>query len=387
MTARIGLFSTDFARKGPFKDDAISWGGVGEVVYQLATRLNDRGYEIIVFTSSPGGRERTTVDGLTLVDFGTQIPIGKKHISLSMLVSHLSKSVDIVHTHRGLPSGAIAGAVHSHFRDVPHVVTVHGDLHYVSGKPIRNILLRGFERLSPQMLCSAGAVTTVSESFRSSSTYLDAVREETIVVPNGTKTRQIPDMTEELDARERLNLPMEDNIVLFLGTLEPRKHPGTLLSAVPRILDTHPDTQFVFVGGGSLLSELQSRVADQNFRDRVMFKGFVSESEKNKYYLASDVFCLPSADEANPLAPLEAAAHGLPLVLGDIPVFNEVFGDAATLVEPSSHEAIKTSISELLGAPERRTRMSERSWAVAEKYSWEEMVNGYESVYKAVLSS
>jgi len=386
VTLQVGLFSTDFAWKGPFADDATTWGGVGEVVYQLATRLAGRGHDIVVVTSSPGESERTTADGVTLLDYGTQLPVGNKHVSVSMLASYLSESFDLIHTHRGLPSGALAGGAHAWLRDTPHVLTVHGDLHYMSGTPIRNGLLRAFERLSPRLLTSADAVTTVSESFRSASPYLEGVRADTLVITNGAEPREPTDPSAVRAARERLGLPEDNDVVLFLSTLEPRKHPGTLLNAVPGVLDDHPETTFVFAGGGDRLSKFRTKVAERGLGNRVTFERFVPEAEKESYYRAADAYCLPSEAESCGLAPLEAAAHGLPLVLGDIPVFEELFGDAATLVQPGSPAAIEAAVSGLLGDPERRTRMSDRSRAVAERHSWEEMVDGYESVYRDVLS-
>ena len=46
------------------------------------------------------------------------------------------------------------------------------------------------------------------------------------------------------------------------------------------------------------------------------------------YYAAADIFLLPSAGGGFPLSALEAAASGLPLVLGLSPVTQELFGDA-----------------------------------------------------------
>lgn len=122
------------------------------------------------------------------------------------------------------------------------------------------------------------------------------------VIPNGVDP--IPDVPSPKEARRRLDLPAEDRIVLFLGRLEPVKRPLSLLELAG------DGTTVVYAGTGSLADRI-AEAADE--RPGVRYLGRVSEADKHRLYAAADLFSLPSRSEGQPVAILEALAHGTPV--------------------------------------------------------------------------
>jgi 1,2-diacylglycerol-3-alpha-glucose alpha-1,2-galactosyltransferase len=127
--------------------------------------------------------------------------------------------------------------------------------------------------------------------------------------------------------RKNLKLDQKKFTVVGNGQIQPRKRFETFLAVAERL----PDLQFVWVGGipfGRL-------GADSEHLTKLMHKppknvritGVVPLAEARDYMRASDIMFNPSAQETFGLAIIEAAASGLPIVVRDIPDYDETFGD------------------------------------------------------------
>ncbi|MFC4585805.1 glycosyltransferase [Sphaerisporangium corydalis] len=120
----------------------------------------------------------------------------------------------------------------------------------------------------------------------------------------------------------------ERPVVLGVGQLQPRKGVEEFISCARAL----PGMNFVWVGGMQfgMLSDARHDVAHlrANAPENVTFTGLVPRDEVFQYCAAADVFFLPSRHETFGLATLEAATAGLPLVLTDLPCYQEWLKDA-----------------------------------------------------------
>ncbi|MCX6223527.1 MAG: glycosyltransferase family 4 protein [Bacteroidia bacterium] len=121
--------------------------------------------------------------------------------------------------------------------------------------------------------------------------------------------------------RARLGLKESDFVVLGVGQLEGRKGVEDFLDIAAAI----PEAKFVWVGGrpfGPLtegLIRINNRIAQAS--QQIFFPGMFELADMPLVYAASDVFIFPSYQENCPMAPLEAAACGLPVVFRDLPEY------------------------------------------------------------------
>lgn len=143
------------------------------------------------------------------------------------------------------------------------------------------------------------ALVTVNEIF--AGTLSEAYEVDVEVIPNGVDP--VPAVDPET-ARDRLELPVDATVVLFLGRLSEAKDPLSLLEI------DRPGTLLVYAGTGALADRVRA-AADR--RDDVRYLGYVSESTKHDLLAAADLFALPSRSEGQPIAILEALAHGTPV--------------------------------------------------------------------------
>jgi glycosyltransferase-like protein len=153
--------------------------------------------------------------------------------------------------------------------------------------------------------------------------------------------------------------------LLTVGGIEPRKGSLELLEAYALLGD--PDLQLVIAGGETLFdyrsyrTGWDKRAAELGVAPVVL--GPVDDVELPSLVAGAEVFAFRSVKEGFGLAPMEALAAGVPLVVSDLPVFREIFRDAASYATGPADLA-----RQLRAAP--RTNRSARGRALAATYSW-----------------
>ncbi len=134
-------------------------------------------------------------------------------------------------------------------------------------------------------------------------------------------------------------LPQYDDAkptILFLGRLVPRKGCRVLLDAVAEITretDGLP-LRVIICGDGPLRPVLERFVQDSKLQDIVEFAGFISETDKPRYYASADISVFPSSGgESFGIVLLEAMASGRAAVLaGDNPGYRSVLASRPELL-------------------------------------------------------
>jgi len=249
---------------------------------------------------------------------------------------------------------------------LPVVVKCHGsDLNRVPGDRAARLQLE-------QLLPRATKVVCVSERLVRAAEALGVPREKIAVVYNGVDRRRFPVM-DRVEARRRLGLPTDNEMVVYVGHLAEHKGTLDLLAAIPKLADLRPGVTVAFVGDGPLMKEVTALAEHGNpARGMAMAVGRVRHDEVPQWMAAADVFCLPSWDEGMPNVVREAHAVGRRVVatrVGGLPeaVHREELGrlvpakDPAALAQALSAElAVARSLS-----PEEISR-------IAVVPSWEE---------------
>lgn len=117
------------------------------------------------------------------------------------------------------------------------------------------------------------------------------------------------------EIRTAFGIPHGACVFLFVGKLEPKKHPGDLLAAVSLLPDELRTRSHVLVAGdGELRNACETLARDRNLA--VTFAGFLNQTQLPDAYAAADVLVLPSdAGETWGLVVNEAMASGLPAVV------------------------------------------------------------------------
>ncbi|GAA1217495.1 glycosyltransferase family 4 protein [Kitasatospora nipponensis] len=180
------------------------------------------------------------------------------------------------------------------------------------------------------------------------------------------------------DVRAQLGLQGK-RVILCVARLVPRKGQDTLIKALPLIQRTVPEAVLVLVGQGSHEPRLR-KLAQRHGNGSVVFVGGKKHAETPPYYAAADVFAMPCRTrkagleaEGLGIVFLEAAASGLPVVVGDSGGAPDTVLDGRTghVVDGTDPAAVARALTATLLDPQV-ARMGEagRAW-VRDSWSWD----------------
>jgi glycosyltransferase involved in cell wall biosynthesis len=173
-----------------------------------------------------------------------------------------------------------------------------------------------------------------------------------------------------------------DEYILCVGRIEPRKNQLTLAHAAKTLGRT-----VVFIGHTEDPSYCTLVRETAGEYGRFIPRIDPGDPLLKSAFAGASVFCLPSWAEGAPLAALEAAAAGLPLVLSDRSSEREYFGSFAEYVNPADIEAMRTALEGSIskrGDEERRAQLQQQ---IAENNSWDKYARETAAAYERVLAS
>jgi glycosyltransferase involved in cell wall biosynthesis len=164
-------------------------------------------------------------------------------------------------------------------------------------------------------------------------------------IENSVPSTGVPEEAEEI-----LKLLKSAPSFLMVGTIEPRKGHTQALSAFELLWDQGQDVNLVIVGKrGWLVDELVERISTHPMLGKRLFwlEG-ISDEYLDRIYQHSKAALMASEGEGFGLPIIEAARHGIPLILRDIPVFREVAGEHATYFNGHGPRTLSTVIVDWL---------------------------------------
>jgi len=198
-----------------------------------------------------------------------------------------------------------------------------------------------------------------------------------------------------VSTRKRFGIPAEVQYCLSVATLEPRKNIDGAIYAFAELLKQEriPDLYLVLVGtqGWDFDRILDAAAALRQFRERVIFTGFVPDCDLAPLYSGALCFVYPSFYEGFGLPPLEAMQCGTPAITSNTSSLPEVVGEAAIMVDPHDRDALAHSMLELYCNRELHRQMSERALQQAARFSWarcaQETIAGYRAAIAGTAAS
>ena len=386
---RIGYFVTKFPYNQQFEQ--YSYGGSTLAAYYLAIEMKKRGHEIVVFTTSiksKGSIEKH--ENMIIYRYGTNFRVLTSNISFGLFRKPVEHDVTIAHTHFDIAPGPLAGLRYAKKKNIPLVVTYHGDWVDSFGGFIRRAGVAFHNKyLVDKVLSYADVIISPSEYYINESSFLEKYQDKIVVIPNGVNLMDFDIPYTKEECRKKLGLPLHKKILLYFGYLSPYKGSDVLVKAMTMIVKDIPDTELVFVGKGVMMDELKILSKKLGVEKNVKFTGFVEDGLKPLYYKAADVFVLPSmmSTECYPLTILEAMACGVPIVaskIGGIPdaVKN---GESGLLVPPKDSDALADAIIYSLENEDVREKMGKNGRERVKNYSWGRIAEMTERVYERLI--
>jgi len=188
------------------------------------------------------------------------------------------------------------------------------------------------------------------------------------------------------EIRELYGLSSNDVVVLFVSMNFELKRLDLVMKGIAHVVekgDRNLSLKLLIVGKGDS-KQFLALARDLGISERVFFAGVTDEVEK--YYLASDIFAMPSKFDTFGLAVLEAMAAGLPVIISGRTGARDVVEAGANgfvLSDNPSSMDVAEALS-LLMVREKRIEMGEKGRQIAFKYDWEKIASKVAEIYRKI---
>ncbi|MCU1302046.1 MAG: glycosyl transferase, group 1 [Candidatus Sulfotelmatobacter sp.] len=278
----------------------------------------------------------------------------------------------------------------------PYVMTVHDMLEHLSKGRQQIGALGSFHfQLTKRVLKGAARIFAVSNFTKIEIEKLFGIPPGRIeVVYNAIDERFLHGHASAADRQliaERYQVTYP--FLLYAGRISPHKNVVRMIEAFSALKTelekdhAFPDLKLIIIGDDlSGNPDLRRTVVRSGVQNDVRFLGFVPIEVLRTFYDQAKIFVFPSLYEGFGLPPLEAMAHGTPVVTSNVSSLPEVVGNAAVLVHPENVFEIMRALQRVLLDQALREKMKERSYRQAAKFSWEKSVRRMMNTYQEVLS-
>jgi glycosyltransferase involved in cell wall biosynthesis len=277
----------------------------------------------------------------------------------------------------------------------PYVMTVHDLLEHMYRAHDHSGLRRSLHfYLTRHVLQRAGRILAVSRFTKSEIEKLFGIPGQHIeVVYNAIDERFLRGHASEADRQllaERYLVTYP--FLLYAGSISPHKNLVRIIEAFSALKTElekeamYPDLKLIIIGDElSKHPDLRRTVIRSGVHNDVRFMGFVPIEMLRVFYDAAKIFVFPSLYEGFGLPPLEAMAHGTPVVTSNTSSLPEVVGTAAVLVNPENVFEIMRALHRVLLDQAVRDKIRQRGYEQVRKFSWDTSARRILEIYQAVV--
>ena len=387
-------------------------GGMNVYVRELSAELGRRGTQVDIFTRAQdpclphidanllGDRVR-----VLHIPAGSQAPLSPHDIyphlaeftdQVLAFASQESLHYDLIHSHYWL-SGIVASDLSAAWQ-VPVIQMFH-----TLGMMKNRIAQRDDEKEPPlridteaQIIKQADLLIAATPAERIQMMWLYGARMQKIqVVSPGVNVhhfRPIP----RSEAREALGMSEDEQMLLFVGRIEPLKGVETLVCALAILKQEIPEcagkTRLSIIGGalddaaqeGTELARLMTLADELGLSKCISFLGAKSQELLPTYYAAAEMVMMPSHYESFGMVALEAMACGTPVVASEVGGLAYLIQDGVTgfHVPANDPEELAGRIRLLLENQTLRQEMSIAAAEYARRFDWGLIAAQVEKLYQ-----
>ena len=349
-------------------------GGMENVASQIAEGFVDKGYQVAVYTSNIGYTPNAEKYSKARVHYLKAVEFAHTPIIFNLFFRLLALPRQaVIHLHVAHAYSPEIVYLISRLKGIPYIPHIHLD---VDPSGPLGFLLETYKKFFlKRVLKSAAKIICLSEPQK----QLIAAKyglplASIVVIPNG--------VAEEYFIEKKTS---EDPVphLLFVGRLAPQKN---LLMLIEAIAQMRTSVFLDIVGEGEERKNIEALIEKYQLKN-VRLYGKKTGTELIERYKAADAFVLPSLKEGVSLAMLEALAAGLPVVASYAPEIQQILGECGVLIQDPTATNYAKALDELLSHKENIRKLGALATQTARAYSWENVLNAIEDVYKQVTPS
>ena len=362
-------------------------GGPSVAMGVIARALRDGGVDVDVATTNDNDSELLDVPiGSPVVEDGVRYWYFQRtthpYTTSTGLASWLranAANYDVVHAHALFSFATSAAAAAARRNTVPYVIRPLGTLARYGMRQHSLLKQVSWFTVERRLLKQAAAVHFTSEAEREEAERLGKWR--SVVIPLGVATPPHID---------RAPVDEDRPVYLYLSRIHPKKRVELLLQAFWLVRETVGGARLVIAGNGEpgYVRELQGLSAELGIAEHVTWAGHVKGEEKAKLFAQATAFVLPSVNENFGIAPVEALAAGVPVVLTrGVAIHREVEASQAGIIVDDTVSDLADAMIDIRSAATQRA-MSQQATALArDTFSVEAMQKSLIALYQKILAA
>lgn len=361
-------------------------GGVEIVVWELAKRLHEAGYEVDCYNRKEmnyhdNNRQRVIgkkgyyYDGIRMISIPTFENAKLNAIVYSVLgtIRILFGHYDIIHFHAEGP--CIMMWLPKLFGKKT-VATIHGlDWQRSKWGNFASSMLKRGEATAAKRADEIIVLSRNVEDY-----FKETYGRKTLYIPNGiTKPMHFP--PDLIKKEYGLN---GNDYIFTLSRIVPEKGIHYLIEAFEK---SGTNKKLVIIGGSGNDEIYWNQISDMSSKnDNIIMTGFQHDQMLGELCSNAYLFVLPSDVEGMSVSLLEAMSYGNCCLVSDIPENTEVTGDKAITFRKSDVGDLTDKLRSLFNEPNKVAEMKKESAAyICARYSWDKMTEETEKIYDRVM--
>ncbi|HWV56326.1 MAG TPA: glycosyltransferase family 4 protein, partial [Longimicrobiales bacterium] len=282
---------------------------------------------------------------------------------------------------------------------VPYGVIFHGtELLLLMEKVSRS---RAKRRTARRLVAGATALVANSrytaDLVRQSLALLELpeLGEDVHVVPLGTDPTKFRPSLETAAVRARYGIDDDGVWLMTVARLVAHKGIDTVLHALARLREQHPDIRYAVIGEGPRRAALEALARELGVADRVRFTGFVPDDDLPAVLNCADVYVhvprrVEGMVEGFGIVISEASACGLPIVTGDDGGMPDAVrhGETGIVLSDTGPESVARAVAGLLRDDAYRRGLGEAGRRAVESYfNWERVTADLQRIQGEALAT
>jgi len=211
------------------------------------------------------------------------------------------------------------------------------------------------------------------------------------IIPHGNYVRSLGQVPDKLVARDQLGIKKSGKVLLCFGQIKKVKGLDLLLSALPEVIERHPDT--ILVIAGKLWKDDYSRY--KRIIEKYGLKPFCIEEIRyipNKevalYYAAADIVVLPYRRIYQSGVLLMAMSYGKPVLTSDLEGMKEIVRDNHTgfLFETENIKSLSDRLNDILSDSTKMKLVASNGYdLIKTEFSWKKVGAMTAECYKSLF--
>ncbi|EED22372.1 phosphatidylinositol:UDP-GlcNAc transferase subunit PIG-A [Talaromyces stipitatus ATCC 10500] len=373
-------------------------GGVESHIYQLSTKLIDRGHKVIIITHAYKGRTgiRYLTNGLKV--YHVPFLVIYREATMPTLFSFfpifrniiVREQIQIVHGHASLSSFCCEAILHARTMGLRTVFTDHSLFGFAdAGSILTNKLLKFILSDVDHVVCVSHTCKENTVLRASLDPLMVSVIPNAVVAENfrplsypstdGANGSQAPRPT------PRIIGPNDTITIVVISRLFYNKGIDLLIAAIPRILKSHPNVRFIIGGSGPKAIDLEQMLERNMLQDKVAMLGPVRHEEVRDVMVQGDIYLHPSLTEAFGTVLVEAASCGLYVVCTRVGGIPEVLPQhMTTFAKPEEDDLVQATGKAIAALRSNKVHTERFHDQVKMMYSWTDVARRTERVYNGI---